>query len=90
MQPEKISSKSSTKYTGPCGGERMKCLECGHELEVMHEEMLEHHPSDGYNFEYIHKECIGHCKNCLCDWIWEETWEFGDYMMTIPKRKFWG
>ena len=68
----------------------MKCSECGHELEVMYEEILEHRPSNGYNFEYINKECIGHCKHCLRDWQWEETYEFGDHMISRFRRKFWG
>ena len=68
----------------------MKCLECGHELEIMHIEELEHIPSDGYNFEYSRAEVIAHCNNCLCDWQWEETYEFGDHTMSKPRRKFWG
>ena len=57
----------------------MKCLECGHELEVMHTEEIENNPDTGC----VRNEVIAHCRNCLCDWQYEEVIE-------NVRRKFWG
>ena len=61
----------------------MKCLECGHELEVMHEEEIINDSGLGY----VRKEVIVHCRNCLCDWQYDEITE--RYIENF-RRKFWG
>ena len=68
----------------------VKCPECGHELEIMYEEILEYERGEFDSYDYWHKEFLGHCRNCLCDWQWEEWSEFGDHATTKPERKFWG
>jgi hypothetical protein len=75
----------------------MKCLECGHDLIEMRRELV------GFtidvpktendfveNWGYSRTEYAGHCENCLRDWSWEETYEFGDFLISRPQRIFWG
>lgn len=73
----------------------MKCLECGHDLEIMRQELIGFttnpdvkEPWDIWN--YSNTEYAGHCKNCLCDWNWYETFNEGVYTSTKPERIFWG
>lgn len=72
----------------------MKCLECGHDLTVMNQDLIGFAPANrvrGINYwSYSHTECRGHCKNCLCDWEWDEIFENGQCTVTQPIKIFWG
>lgn len=72
----------------------MKCLECGHDLVVMHRYpvgFIPHNKIDNINYwKYSHTEYAGHCKNCFCDWEWGESFDDGKFITTQPTRIFWG
>ena len=73
----------------------MKCLECGHDLEIMRQDLLEFTEDTSKKelwpiWKYSHTEYAGHCENCLCDWSWYETFNEGVYTSTKPERIFWG
>ena len=73
----------------------MKCLECGHDLEIMRQELIGFVPNDDWNgyfrtWKYSNTEYAGHCENCHLDWSWYETFNEGEYTSTKPERIFWG
>jgi len=73
----------------------MKCLECGHDLEVMRQELLEFTEDSNKKdlwpiWKFSHTEYAGHCRNCYRDWTWYETFNEGVYTSTNPERIFWG
>lgn len=73
----------------------MKCLECGHDLEVMRQELLEFTEDTSKKelwpiWKSSHTEYAGHCENCLSDWSWDEFFNEGMYIQTVPARIFWG
>lgn len=74
----------------------MKCLECGHDLIEMRRDLLER----AIDMEFYkapwelwissHTHYAGHCKNCMCDWEWDEYFKDGKFITTQPARIFWG
>lgn len=74
----------------------MKCLECGHDLSEMRRELVgfvinnEKPQSPMPHWSFSHTAYAGHCRNCLCDWEWDEYLDKGNFSATQPKRIFWG
>lgn len=74
----------------------MKCLECGHDLIEMRQELVHFAVDDlksnkhFQRWNYSKTEYAGHCENCLCDWEWDESFEDGKFIATQPTRIFWG
>ena len=74
----------------------MKCLECGHDLIEMRRDLLGFvvdvesckYPWDIWKDS--HTGYAGHCKNCMCDWEWDEWFAEGKFQTTQPSRIFWG
>lgn len=74
----------------------MKCLECGHDLIEMRQNLVcfnfdKTKPDHHWKYwNYSRTEYAGHCKNCLCDWEWEEYFDDGSFYIKGPTRIFWG
>ena len=74
----------------------MKCLECGHDLNEMRREVILFTVDDEkpkfpwQHWKDSHTVCAGHCRNCLCDWEWDEWFAEGKFGTTQPSRIFWG
>ena len=74
----------------------MKCLECGHDLIEMRRELvglvIDNEKSNNHwqYWKFSPTEYAGHCKNCLCDWEWNEYFDKGNFNATLPTRIFWG
>lgn len=74
----------------------MKCLECGHDLIEMRQELIwfvvdSTKPNSPWtHWNASHTDYAGHCKNCLCDWEWHEIFKDGKCTVSQPQRIFWG
>ena len=74
----------------------MKCIECGHDLIEMRRELVNFIvdvESWKYPWDLWKNSCTryaGHCKNCLCDWEWDELFYDGRVEVKQPTRIFWG
>lgn len=67
-----------------------QCPECGAELEVWADYLIEERPADFDSFRYERRELIRHCDKCHCDWENEWCTENGDVSESQLKRKYWG
>lgn len=69
---------------------KFNCPECGAQLEVMADYLIEERPADFDSFRYERRNLIRHCYKCHCDWENEWWTEFGDVGESPLERKFWG
>ena len=69
---------------------QFNCPECGAQLEVWADYLIEEIPAKFDSFKYERRELIRHCDNCHRDWVNEWHTEFGDVGESQLRRKFWG
>lgn len=69
---------------------QFNCPECGAQLEVWADYLIEERQAKFDNFKYERRELIRHCNKCYCDWENEWWTEWGDVGESQLRRKFWG
>lgn len=69
---------------------QFNCPECGAQLEVLADYLIEETPAHFDSFNHEKRELIRHCNKCHCDWVNEWETQFGDVGESQLRRKFWG